>query len=102
VFGRANDSVLIVSEAFAARAYFLPELFMHWMPCAFCFALPSAGRSIDAKIAMMAMDHEQLDEREGVSGFHALHDHLIFRVARSCSQTRSRLVGEGAKGCWKR
>src|SRR5579863_548712 len=31
------------------------RLFTHWMPCAFCFALDKAGKSIAAKIAIMAM-----------------------------------------------
>src|SRR5687768_11480378 len=30
-------------------------LFMHWIPCALIFAFDSAGRSIPARIAMIAM-----------------------------------------------
>src|SRR6185295_2663176 len=54
-------SLLLMSFPLLSSAYiFQPimscrRLLAHWVPVAFCLALPSAGRSIPARMAIMAM-----------------------------------------------
>src|SRR5437016_1356422 len=51
-----NGSHSRLSSAYILQAYInCRELLMHWTPCAFCLARASAGSSIAAKMAIMAI-----------------------------------------------